>query len=609
MKEAMERSMRHIGIIGAGAVGGAYGAMLYDADPACVSFVARGDRLRRLKDRGLVVNGKPYAIRVRDASDPSAPTDLLIVAVKHHQLEEALGEMRQAVGEETAILSLMNGVESEEQIGRVYGAGKVLPAIVVGIDALREGNSITYTRKGKIYFGEAGNRPRGERVRRIQALFDRAGIPHETPPDMTRTLWWKFMINVGINQVSAALRAPYGVFQTAGEARELMESAMREVVLLASRLHISLTEADVTEWYAVLRGLNPEGKTSMLQDVEGGRKTEVEMFAGKVIGAGQAPRCRNPGERKAFRHDQADRGVLPIRKRGDVMRGASHLRPRLFDHAVEVPAKELYRHLVPAGHLGRISYHGVRVAPHGDAVPPLQDTFRIKVVEPLGAPLQLRLPLGVEGGEGGGERVRKLVEVHLVSHEERPLFLQCNRFFGKQEPGALDQSLHETDEPLPLAGQHLHQLPLVLNDHIRGRGRRRGPHIGDKIGDGEIDLMADTGYYGYRGRATALATASSLKQARSSIRSAPPAQDDHVHVLFPVEILDAGHDLRACLVSLHPDRVDAHVHVPELSAYDLQHVPDRRPCGRRHDADPSGRERAAAACGRHRRGPRGTAFP
>jgi 2-dehydropantoate 2-reductase len=296
----MERSITHVAIIGAGAVGGAYGAMLYDADPGCVSFVARGDRLRRLKNRGLLVNGKPYMIHAIDASDASPPADLLIVALKHHQLEEALSEMRQRIGEETAILSLMNGVQSEEQIGGVYGADKVLPAVVVGIDAVRDDNSITYTRRGKIYFGEAGNRPPGARVRRVQALFDRAGIPHETPRDMTRILWWKFMINVGVNQVSAALRAPYAAFQAPGETRELMESAMREVVLLASKLHISLTEADVTEWYAVLRGLNPEGKTSMLQDVEGGRKTEVEMFAGKVIELGRRFGVATPVNERLF---------------------------------------------------------------------------------------------------------------------------------------------------------------------------------------------------------------------------------------------------------------------------------------------------------------------
>jgi 2-dehydropantoate 2-reductase len=142
-EEGMERSITRIAIIGAGAVGGAYGAMLYDADPASVSFVARGDRLRRLKHRGLVVNGKPYHIHVMDADDAGPPADLLIVAVKHHHLEEALAEMRRRIGEETIILSLMNGVESEEQIGRVHGADHILPAIVIGIDAVREGNSIT----------------------------------------------------------------------------------------------------------------------------------------------------------------------------------------------------------------------------------------------------------------------------------------------------------------------------------------------------------------------------------------------------------------------------------------------------------------------------------
>ncbi len=296
----MERPITHIAIIGAGAVGGAYGAMLHDADPASVSFVATGEHLCRLRDRGLVVNGKPYTIPVRDADDTSAPADLVIVAVKHHQLDEALDEMRRSVGEETIILSLMNGVESEERIGRVYGDNHILPAIVLGIDAVRDGNRITYTRKGKICFGEAGTRPPGPRVRRVRALFARAAIPCETPPDMTRILWWKFMINVGVNQVSAALHARYGAFQAPGEARELMESAMREVVLLASHLHISLTEADITGWYAVLGGLSPDASTSMLQDVDARRKTEVEMFAGKVIELGRRLGVATPVNERLF---------------------------------------------------------------------------------------------------------------------------------------------------------------------------------------------------------------------------------------------------------------------------------------------------------------------
>jgi 2-dehydropantoate 2-reductase len=98
-----------------------------------------------------------------------------------------------------------------------------------------------------------------------------------------RAMWWKFMINVGVNQASAVLRAPYGVFQASADARALMRSLMTEVVVLAEKAGIDLKEEDIDEWERILASLSPTGKTSMLQDVEAGRKTEVEIFAGKVV--------------------------------------------------------------------------------------------------------------------------------------------------------------------------------------------------------------------------------------------------------------------------------------------------------------------------------------
>lgn len=95
------------------------------------------------------------------------------------------------------------------------------------------------------------------------------------------------MMNVGVNQVSALLRAPYSVFQKVGEARELMEMASREVILLSQRMGINLNEEDIKKYIEVLNTLKPEGKTSMLQDVEAGRKTEVESFAGTVSKLGR----------------------------------------------------------------------------------------------------------------------------------------------------------------------------------------------------------------------------------------------------------------------------------------------------------------------------------
>jgi 2-dehydropantoate 2-reductase len=281
-------------------MGAAYASIFYTMDKSCVSFLAGGERFSGLRRDGVIVNGKHYSIPVLRPEDRSPPADLLIIAVKHHHLEVAIRDMANRVGKKTTILSVMNGIESEERIGAVYGMDVVLYAIAVGIDAVRVGNRVSYANRGKILFGEAKNPFLTERVKRVQAVFDRAGIPYETPPDMVRTLWWKFMVNVGINQASAALRAPYSVFQTSKEARELMVSAMREVMVLANKANVHLSDTDLAQWYTILSSLNPLGKTSMLQDVEAGRKTEVEMFAGKVIELGRHYHLPTPVNERLF---------------------------------------------------------------------------------------------------------------------------------------------------------------------------------------------------------------------------------------------------------------------------------------------------------------------
>ena len=196
--------------------------------------------------------------------------------------------MKNLVGAETTIISVMNGLDSEEYLGSVYGMDKVLYAIAVGIDAVREGNSVNYTNPGKIIFGQADNSEPSEQVLRVQEAFQKAGIANDIPPDMIRMLWWKFMINVGINQASAVMRAPYGVFQTSPDAQALMSELMREVIVLAQQAGVNLKEQDIDDWNAVLKTLSPKGKTSMLQDIEAGRKTEVEIFAGKVVDLGKS---------------------------------------------------------------------------------------------------------------------------------------------------------------------------------------------------------------------------------------------------------------------------------------------------------------------------------
>ncbi|WKB36660.1 ketopantoate reductase C-terminal domain-containing protein [Terrilactibacillus sp. S3-3] len=118
-------------------------------------------------------------------------------------------------------------------------------------------------------------------------MFDEAGLTYEIPKNMLHTLWYKFMINVGINQASAVTRGQYKVFQTVDEARKLMESAMREVIRLSQKTGANLSEDDLKRWYEILYNVYPESRTSMLQDIEAGRNTEVEIFSGLICELGK----------------------------------------------------------------------------------------------------------------------------------------------------------------------------------------------------------------------------------------------------------------------------------------------------------------------------------
>ena len=297
----MVTPIKTIAVIGAGAMGAAYASKFYEIDKNCISLVATGDRYDRLKEKGLIVNEKHYFLNVIRPEEKTPPSDFIIVAVKHHHLKEAISDISNRVGENSLIVSIMNGIESEEQIAAVYGADKLLYSVAVGIDAVRQKNSITFSQQGKVFFGEAKNTHLTERVVRVQSLFNQAGILYETPEDMIRILWWKFMINVGINQVSAALGAPFSVFHNSQDARELMKSAMREVITIAQAEGINLAEKDIESWNSFLFILSPQGKTSMLQDVEAKRKTEVEMFAGKMIELGKKHGISTPVNQTLYR--------------------------------------------------------------------------------------------------------------------------------------------------------------------------------------------------------------------------------------------------------------------------------------------------------------------
>jgi 2-dehydropantoate 2-reductase len=194
----------------------------------------------------------------------------------------------------------MNGIDSEEILADRFGWQRVLYGVALGIDAQRSGNRVRSTREGVLYWGRADNTRPDPALDSVGRVLDAAGIPNEVPRDMLRMLWWKYMVNCGANQVSAMLRLPYGAFQRIEESRRLMESAMAEVVDLAVDMGVDLRREDIGAWYSVLDSLSPEGRTSMCQDIQAGRKTEVEMFSGKVLELAREKGLQAPVNRLLF---------------------------------------------------------------------------------------------------------------------------------------------------------------------------------------------------------------------------------------------------------------------------------------------------------------------
>ncbi len=274
-------------IVGLGALGVMYGHHLSKSLPdGALHVVAEEKRLEQYKSSGVYCNGEPCSFRYWTPEE-AQPVDIVLVAVKQPGLQGAIEAMKNLVGEHTVILSLLNGISSEQMLAETYGSDKLLLCTAQGMDAVREGRSVSYANMGWLVFGEISSGPPSEKAQAVAAFFKETNVPHILADDMTRRQWSKFMLNCGVNQVVAVYGKGYEDVQQPGHLRDMMLAAMREVMELAHREGIALGEEDINGWMKLLATLNPAGKPSMQQDVEARRRSEVELFAGTVKRLGQ----------------------------------------------------------------------------------------------------------------------------------------------------------------------------------------------------------------------------------------------------------------------------------------------------------------------------------
>jgi 2-dehydropantoate 2-reductase len=274
-------------VMGTGGVGGYYGGLLARQGNQ-VTFISRGAHLYAIRHEGLKVKSihGDFTVSPANATDDPAkvePVELVLFCVKTYNTDEAAEAIRPVVAPQTAVLSLQNGVDAAERIGKVVGKEHVLGGATWLSSAVEAPGVIKQISEfRRIVFGEL----RGGRSERVQSIFEvlnTTGIMVEISDDIQKILWTKFVFISAVSAFGSLTRLPMGDYRSVPETRGLISGIMQEVEGLARAQGIALEPDVVQKSLAFMDNAGPHIKPSMQLDVESGRRTELESMVG-VIG-------------------------------------------------------------------------------------------------------------------------------------------------------------------------------------------------------------------------------------------------------------------------------------------------------------------------------------
>jgi 2-dehydropantoate 2-reductase len=272
--------LEKVALIGLGAMGSFFAPRLNSHLGSSFRVIAAGERKDRLEARGVTINGVNHRFTIIAPNDQTGPADLVIIAVKDTGLHQAIADIKNQVGPNTLILSVLNGVDSEEQVAAVYGWEHVLYSYMRISIVMTNGAADFNPDAGKIHFGEAKNDVLSVRVLAVKALFDACGIPYEIDNDMILGMWFKFMCNVGENMTCALWASPSALFKRANTPTS--SGAARCGRSSASRISSASAGTGRNRRAGTDHQTLPfPNKASTLQDLENRRPTEVAMFAAR----------------------------------------------------------------------------------------------------------------------------------------------------------------------------------------------------------------------------------------------------------------------------------------------------------------------------------------
>ena len=271
---------RKVALIGAGAVGG---YVIWGFDGAAgVTFtvVAEGARRERLERGGVTINGQRHSVQVREPGQAGAQ-DVVFIATKYGGLDEAVAMLPPLIGPDTLVLSLLNGVDSEERVAQAIGAEHVVHSLI-RISSRRTQEGICFDTRDPvncICFGLPKDRARERgKLEVLSELLSRTRICWSIPEDILGEIWLKYASNIANNLPQAVIGVPASLYRSSEHGRFLAQKLWTEAAAVAAVRGITLAEE-----VFIFPDRFAAAKYSTLQDLEAGRHTEIDMFAGQML--------------------------------------------------------------------------------------------------------------------------------------------------------------------------------------------------------------------------------------------------------------------------------------------------------------------------------------
>jgi len=279
-------------ILGSGALGSAIGGALSGAGVDVVLINQRQEHVAAINAHGLTLreDGQDRIVKVRAATNPAeiGPVDLVVVLVKSFHTREALLQARAIIGANTTVVSLQNGLGHEDIIADVVGRDQVIGGkTYLGGVMLSPGHVIAGLKGKETIIGELDGRIT-PRVQLIADTFSHAGLLTTVSGNIMGTIWDKLLVNVATGALAGITRLPYGELYRVPEIKACALAAVAEAIAVAQACGVKLSVSDPEQpWIKAAAGLPAEFKTSMLQSIEKGGRTEIDFINGAVVHRGE----------------------------------------------------------------------------------------------------------------------------------------------------------------------------------------------------------------------------------------------------------------------------------------------------------------------------------